>query len=64
MGWDVLNDLKVKLDFKSKVISWEDEDLYMKDESEAIRNATERTTKILDSKYEKADLRKIVDQEC
>ena len=33
-------------------------------ESEAVRNATERTTKILDAKYKKADLRKIVDQEC
>ena len=33
-------------------------------ESEAVRNATERTTRILDAKYEKADLKELVDQEC
>ena len=84
MGRDALNELKIKLDFENKVISWEDEDLPMKDsnsiinmnkskmlnmfmtviESEAVRNATERTTRILDAKYEKADLKELVDQEC
>jgi hypothetical protein len=33
-------------------------------ESEAVRNATERTTRILDAKYEKANLKELVDQEC
>ena len=33
-------------------------------ESEAVKSATERTTKILDAHYEKADLRKIVNEEC
>ena len=37
MGQDALNDLKIKLDFENKVISWEDEDLPMKD-SESIIN--------------------------
>ena len=33
-------------------------------ESDAIRTATERTTKILDAIYEKADLEKLVAKEC
>ena len=71
LGRDVLNELGVILDFKRRVIIWNDFEAQMKpfestrkthfsiSDSTRVTSETERIKRILDAKYEKANLKQI-----
>jgi len=72
MGRDLLEELGIDISFKNMSITWDDvsipmknvdataEEAYHVEDSEAIQDATERIKKILDAKYEPADLDEVV----
>mgnify|MGYP006200624585 CR=1 FL=1 len=72
VGRDLLQELGISLDFKRQVMQWEDAEVPMKDvdctlqttffikESAAVQEATERITRILDAKYQPANLEEVV----
>ena len=72
LGQDVLNELGIVLDFKRRVILWNESEAQMKplestskthfsiSDSTRVSSETERIKRILDAKYEKANLSKIV----
>jgi hypothetical protein len=54
-----------KLQEKSKIEkAWAVNNRIMRDESESTKELTNRAVKILDAKYEKADLPEIVETQC
>ena len=68
IGRDLLTKLNIDVRFSDKTIKWEDQ-LSRKElkatvlrsvEPKATKEATDRVIKILDSKYEKADLDEVV----
>jgi len=79
IGRDLMNEIGLSLDFKNKEIIWDDLRLPMRKqgnkdcsinevvqrtmEPEATQELTERASKILDSKYEKADLREVANKQ-
>ena len=75
IGCDILKALGLRLNFSDMTIHWDEASIPMKpmdathptlfaiEDSEAISDATERIKKILDAKYEPADLKKIT-EEC
>ena len=72
LGRDVLSELGIVLDFKRRVISWNESEAQMKpfestskthfsiSDSTRVSSETERIKRILDAKYEKANLSQIV----
>ena len=70
-GRDLLRELGINLDFQNNVVGWKETKIYMKSincemktnfaihESKNIKSATNRIKKILDVKYEKANLKEI-----
>jgi len=73
IGRDLLQDLGILLDFKNQTVTWDEvtvpmrdpdttiEDGYQIQESEILYEATERTKRILDAKYEAVTPQQIVD---
>ena len=71
-GRDLLRELGISLDFENNIVSWQHVDIPMKprdctveghfaiEESANVQQATSRIKKILDAKYEKANLKQIV----
>lgn len=73
IGRDLLHELGVTIDFKDSTVTWDNVSIPMKDkdctvnneaifnisEGEAVDDATTRMKKILDAKYEPADLDKV-----
>jgi len=75
IGQDLLTELGINILFQEQVVTWDDATIPMKDrdatmadsyfikEEGAIDEATDRIKKILDAKYEKADLEEIAKQQ-
>jgi len=73
LGRDLLQDLGILLNFKDQTITWEEVSIPMRDpntlmeenfvihESEILYEATERTKRILEAKYEAVTLQEIID---
>ena len=73
-GWDLLQELGINLDFQNKFVGWEESKISMKSinckmktnftiqETKNIKSATNRIKIILDSKYEKANLKEIANK--
>jgi hypothetical protein len=73
IGRDMLSALGIKFDFTTMSIEWEHASVPMKDseavnqeafyvaDPEAIQDASSRLKRILDAKYEKADLREVAE---
>ena len=71
-GRDLLRELGISLDFKSNTVTWQHIEIPMKpkdctvrghfaiEESVNVKQATSRIKKILDAKYEKANLKQLV----
>ena len=74
IGGDLMTELGIKIDYKEQCVTWDDVNVPMKSRDATFENsfhledngiakdATERMSKILDAKYEQADLEKIVDE--
>jgi len=74
IGQDILSNLGIKFDFTNHTMEWDESDIsllpdnvghpqaYFADEPDAVHEAAECLRDILDAKYEKADLDKVVDQ--
>ena len=72
IGRDILSELGINLNFKDMTVQWDTavipmkeidstiENSYAVEDSEAVHDATERIKKILDAKYEPADLDEVV----
>lgn len=72
IGRDILQDLGIDLSFSQKQIEWDESQIPFKDADatfdeayfipDGLEEAAERMKRILDAKYEPADLRKVVDE--
>jgi hypothetical protein len=74
IGRDLLRELGITLNFKDNTVTWDNSTIHMRSQSSRINNAyfirdsveledsTTRIKRILDAKYEKADLSLIVEQ--
>ena len=74
IGMDLLRELGIDLINSSATIQWDDAEIPMRprdsdisdsyyiEDPPSVKDQTERINRILDAKYEKADLRKVANQ--